>query len=671
MNPVPLGAPPNFMNPGFVRKKQLKELILEAGADPKQVEVQAVKSQGNSANFLIRVLKKNLVERKKLLEIIQKSWGVKAVDLSQVTIDPDVLKVVPASLQKRHALLPFAKEEGILFVAIPDPRDLFVIDDIQLRTGLEVKAYFAFPDDIAQAARKASGGPDGKPGHESPGAEHAAGGVSSIDLAIDDEDEEEPSEEEGEEEQAPTEAASEALEKALESVRAQAQESSALTEGLEVEADQKSDITEVDTAAPEVEKLVNIIILGAIREKASDIHVEPYEDPKGKRSKVGVRLRVDGMLRDAKYIKIPWAFRNAIIAKLKIMTKTMNITERRTPQSGRIQVMAKGNPVEFRVEIVPTAYGESCVMRVLDRRSVQVDINSMGFIPDTLQKYLGLLQGVGGKKNFGLVLVCGPTGSGKSTTLYGSLNYINRPDIKILTAENPVEYNLDGIIQVPVNPDLKLSGDKVFDFSAALRSFLRLDPDVIMVGEIRDKETAQIAMEAAMTGHLVFSTIHTNDAPSSISRLTEMHIPAFLVASTVKAVLAQRLARRICSECKTEADPTPEEIAIFKEHQVELPSGAKLFKGRGTDCAVCKGSGFKGRCGIHELMVMDDNIRTLALKEVAAGPLKEAAVAGGMRTIIQDGLMKCLSGLTTVREVLGGAAEGKEEKPPPETLKKS
>jgi type IV pilus assembly protein PilB len=295
-------------------------------------------------------------------------------------------------------------------------------------------------------------------------------------------------------------------------------------------------------------------------------------------------------------------------------------------------------------------------MRILDREAVQVNIEQLGFLPDTLEKFLSLLKGIGGKKNFGLILVCGPTGSGKSTTLYAALNYVNRPDIKILTAENPVEYNLDGIIQVPVNPDIKLGEDKKFDFALALRSFLRLDPDVIMVGEIRDQETAHIAMEAAMTGHLVFSTIHTNDAPSAISRLTEMGLPQFLVATTLKAVMAQRLCRRLCPECKTPHDPTPEEIKVFQENNVKLPAGTKIYGPVG--CATCKNIGYKGRAGLHELLVMTDEMRAFCLGTVAADPVRIAAKKLGMRLILQDGLEKVIQGMTTVREVLGGAEEG-------------
>jgi len=297
-------------------------------------------------------------------------------------------------------------------------------------------------------------------------------------------------------------------------------------------------------------------------------------------------------------------------------------------------------------------------MRILDRKAVQVDINKLGFFPDTLDRLLDLLKGVGGKKNFGLILLCGPTGSGKSTTLYACLNHINRSDIKILTAENPVEYNLDGVVQVQVNPDLKLGDDKLFDFATALRSFLRLDPDVIMVGEIRDRETAQVCMEAAMTGHLVFSTIHTNDAPSAVSRLTEMGVPAFMVATTIKCVIAQRLCRRICTDCKTGHTLTPDEAEVYKVNGFKLPEGTQVFTGKG--CDSCRGSGFKGRMGIHELLIMDDPVRAIVLESVASDGIREVAIHKSpqkMRTILIDGLNKALQGLTTVREVLGGAAE--------------
>ncbi|TBR24371.1 type II/IV secretion system protein, partial [bacterium] len=448
-----------------------------------------------------------------------------------------------------------------------------------------------------------------------------------------------------------------ALGKLIESVQHNAEQPPDM--GGEIAKDTpKSDISDVDASAPEVEKWVNAIFLSAIQSKTSDIHIEPLEDPNGKNSKVVLRFRQDGFLKPGPF-SIPWAYRQAIAAKLKILTNSMNLTERRIPQSGRIQILAGGNPIEFRVEIVPTVYGESAVLRILDRRSIQVDIHKMGILEDTKNKLLALLQGIGGKKNFGLVVVCGPTGSGKSTTLYSCLNYINRPDIKILTAENPVEYNLDGIVQVPVNPDLKLGEGKTFNFAAALRSFLRLDPDVIMVGEIRDEETAHIAMEAAMTGHLVFSTIHTNDAPSTLARIIEMGVPKYMVAGTVKAILAQRLGRRICPDCAEEHDPKPEEVAVFKEHHIELPAGQKFKKGKG--CDSCKNSGFRGRVGFHELMVMTDNLRKQTLEDASALNITAHAIKEGMRTIMGDGLEKVKQGITTVREVLGGTEEAEKK----------
>ncbi|MCX5788177.1 MAG: ATPase, T2SS/T4P/T4SS family, partial [Elusimicrobia bacterium] len=552
------------------------------------------------------IVELGLMPKAPLLKVLSEEWRVKAVDLSQMDVDKEIVSIIPEAVARRHLAVPFAKEESMLFIAMADPRDFFVSEDIHLRTGLEVQAYLALPQDLTNALDNAYG----------------KGNAAAVSRLV------------------------EGMQKPSDGTE---------QPGVLIETDKpKSDIAEVDASAPEVEKFVNAIILTALTMKASDIHIEPQEDATGKDSKIVLRYRVDGALRSGQFT-IPWAYRNALIAKVKIMTNSMNITERRIPQSGRIQLIAGGNPVEFRVEVIPTAYGESCVMRILDRASVRVDIKTMGFLPDTLDGVLNLLKGIGGKKNYGLVMVCGPTGSGKSTTLYGMLNHVNRPDIKILTAENPVEYNIDGIIQVPVNPELKLGGDKCFDFASALRSFLRLDPDVIMIGEIRDEETAEIAMEAAMTGHLVFSTIHTNDAPSAISRIAEMGVPAYLVASTVKAILAQRLGRRLCKECKEPVDPKPEDIAVFKAHGVELSPGTKLYAPKG--CDVCKGLGYKGRVGFHELMINTEALRAVCLKNLASDVVRAQATKDGMRTIIMDGLEKVKQGITSIPEVLGGGGK--------------
>lgn len=585
-----------------IRKKSIKEILISYKfLNEEEYNKYFELAKKENKDLIAYLSEKKLIDEIKYLKSVSLEWGYPPVDLSKIEPQQEVLTIVAEAIAKKYQCVAFGKKDNMLYLAMADPRDFVVIEDISLRTGYTVKPFISLSHWINKLI------------------ETTYGAQSTLKV---------------------TKIVEEITQKVGDS------EISQITE-------EKKDITDIDPSAPEIEKIVNGIFLGALSQKASDIHIEPFEDPQNKNSKVLVRYRIDGMLKLAPF-NIPWSFRNAIIAKIKIMTNSMNITERRIPQSGRIQLIAKGNPIEFRVEVIPTVYGESCVMRILDRKAVQVDIKKLGFLDDTLDKFLKLLQGIGGKKNFGLILVCGPTGSGKSTTLYAALNYVNRPDIKILTAENPVEYNLDGIVQVPVNPDIKLGEDKKFNFALALRSFLRLDPDVIMVGEIRDQETAEIAMEAAMTGHLVFSTIHTNDATSSVSRLVEMGIPNYIVASTLKAVLSQRLCRRLCDECKQPYDPKPEEIEIFKANGVEIPPQTKFYQPKG--CKSCHDSGFKGRVGMHELLILDDPLRELILKEYASGPIRKLAIERGMRTIVCDGLIKVINGLTTVREVIGGSS---------------
>ena len=595
---------------GLQRKRNLREILIEdklvSEAQYKAAE-EAAKSDAKPIQQVI--IEQKLLPELKLLKVLADEWGFKAVDLSKMEAPPEVVQLLPEAVARKQLCVPFARQDNTLFLAMSDPRDFLIVEDIGLRTGLDVKPYLALATWVLKVLDTVYGKQD---------SAQVAQLVESVQQS-----------------------------------QAAAKPGDEETFSLAAEAEKK-DISDIDASAPEVEKLVNAIILGALSIKASDIHIEPFEDPNGKNSKVAIRYRVDGMLRVASF-SVPWAYRQAINAKIKIMTNSMNITERRIPQSGRIQIIAKGNPIEFRVEMVPTVYGESCVMRILDRASVRVDIKIMGFLPDTEKKLLEQFAGIGGKKNFGLVLVCGPTGSGKSTTLYACLNYVNRPDIKIITAENPVEYNIDGIVQVPVNPDVKLGADKKFDFASALRSFMRLDPDVIMVGEIRDEETAHIALEAAMTGHLVFSTIHTNDAPSALERLTQMGLPRFVVANTMKAVLAQRLARRLCKDCKTEDAPTPAELAVFEANNVKVPPNAKVYRAKG--CDTCKSTGFKGRVGMHELLILNEEIRIQLLTDPSAIPVRNIALKNGMRTLAMDGLEKVLLGLTTVKEVLGGSAE--------------
>ena len=566
------------------RRKSVKDILVENKLlSEDKLNAALEESKKLSIPLQQAIVNLKLMDKDTLLRKLGEEWNLKAVDLAELEIDSETVKLVPENSAKRYQAVPFAKEENSLFLAMADPRDLFAIEDIHLRTGFEIIPYLALSDDISRTLEKSYG----------------SGAV-----------------------------AEQALSKMLSSVGTDENSDVTIEKAKEEE---KSDITDVDASAPEVEKLVNVIILGALQKKASDIHIEPFE------KRVIVRYRVDGALQETTF-QTPFAYRNAVIAKIKIMTSSMDITEHRRPQDGRIQLVAGGKPIEFRVNIVPTVFGESVVMRILDRASIKVDLDKMGFLPDTLEKLK-----VAASKPYGITLVCGPTGSGKSTTLYSLLNWINEPDTKILTAENPVEYNLEGIVQVPTNKEIG------FDFSAALRAFLRQDPDVIMLGEIRDEETAITAMEAAMTGHLVFSTVHTNDSPSTIARLHEMGVPSFMISSSIEAILAQRLLRRVCSECKEQIQPGPQHDAIFKMFNLDT-SKMNLQKGKG--CSTCNGTGYKGRCGIHELLIMTDELRTLMLKEYASGPIRDLAVKQGMRLMVADALIKVINGVTTLEEVL-------------------
>jgi type IV pilus assembly protein PilB len=569
-------------NPNVLGRKSIKDIFLEhkllSSEKMEKALTEAKKTQKPLQQIFVDL---KLADRVDVLQVLSKEWRVRAVDLAEMDVDPEVVKIISEQNARRHLALPFAKEEKVLLVAMADPRDFFISEDIHLRTGYEVQSYLALPEDILRELSTVYGSTT------MTNAEDMVKGIT---------------------EQIPDDGGV-SLEKLEESV----------------------DVTEVDASAPEVERIVNAVIVGALQAKASDIHVEPFEH------RFIVRYRVDGLLREAPF-QIPMSYKNAVIAKIKIMTNQMDITERRKPQDGRIQVSAKGNPIEFRVNVVPTPYGESAVMRILDRSNIKVDMNQLGFHPELLENFKKLIV-----MPYGLILVCGPTGSGKSTTLYAALNSINSPDTKILTAENPVEYNLDGIVQVNINPEID------FTFAEALRAFLRQDPDIIMVGEIRDKETAQIGMEAAMTGHLVFSTIHTNDAPSAVARLHEMGVPSFLIGGTLEAVLAQRLVRRVCKECGKHIEATDEIKKIMDKYQIDI-SNAKFMKGKG--CANCNNTGFRGRLGIHELLIMSEEIRHMMLSEVSSSPIRELAVKQGMRLMMLDGLIKVAQGLTTVDEIL-------------------
>jgi len=402
------------------------------------------------------------------------------------------------------------------------------------------------------------------------------------------------------------------------------------------ELEEPQDLLDSSDEAPII-RLVNSLLFRAAKERASDIHIEPQEKD------ICVRFRVDGVLQEV--IRPPKRFQNSIASRVKIMGG-LNIAEKRLPQDGRIRVKLAGRDIDIRLSTTPTVFGERIVMRLLDKSAVLLDLAEIGMDKDQLAAMEGLIH-----KANGIVLVTGPTGSGKTTTLYAALSIINRPDLNIMTIEDPVEYQLQGISQTPVSPKIDLT------FANGLRSFLRQDPDVIMVGEIRDRETAEIAIQASLTGHLVFSTVHTNDAAGAITRLIDMGVEAYLVGSSLIGVLAQRLVRVLCKECREAYLPTPEELKeIGLSTEKQKPREPRMIY-RPKGCDACNGTGYRGRTGIYEIMMVDDAIRELAVKKVDSGSIKRAAVQKGMRTLMEDGGRKVLRGITSVAEVLSVTQE--------------
>jgi general secretion pathway protein E len=401
------------------------------------------------------------------------------------------------------------------------------------------------------------------------------------------------------------------------------------------ELEEPQDLLDSSDEAPII-RLVNSLLFRAAKERASDIHIEPQERD------ICVRFRVDGVLQEV--IRPPKRFQNSIVSRIKIMGG-LNIAEKRLPQDGRIRVKLAGRDIDIRLSTTPTVYGERSVLRLLDKSAVILDLAEIGMDTDQLARMEQIIH-----KSHGICLVTGPTGSGKTTTLYAALSKINRPDLNIMTIEDPVEYQLQGISQTPVNPKIELT------FANGLRSFLRQDPDVIMVGEIRDLETAEIAIQASLTGHLVFSTVHTNDAAGAVTRLVDMGVEPFLVASSLMGVLAQRLVRTLCKECREIYVPTAEELKeIGINQKMLLDAGGKLY--RPTGCNECNNTGYRGRLGIYEMMMLDDDIRQLILKNVDSGTIKKQAVAKGMKTLMDDGARKVLRGVTSIAEVLSVTQE--------------
>ncbi len=523
-----------------------------------------------------------------ITSVLSRQYGVPSINLAYFEIDPGVIKLIPVETAQKYMIVPLSRVGSTLTIATADPTNVFAMDDIKFMTGFNVEPVVATEASILEALEKYYGTP------------HAI-----------------------------------ELKKVYEEIAQGDKDSFELDLEAAAEDEEKVSIDELQRSSEEapIIKLVNLILSESLKKGASDIHIEPYEKD------FRIRFRIDGILYNI--MSPPLRLKDAITSRIKIMAK-MDISEKRLPQDGRIKIRTtfngKKKEIDYRVSTLPTLFGEKLVLRILDRDNLPLDMSRLGFEEISLKRVeAGIL------KPYGMVLVTGPTGSGKTSTLYSALNRLNTPETNIMTAEDPVEYNFRGINQVQIKEQIGLT------FAAALRSFLRQDPNIILVGEIRDFETTEIAIKAALTGHLVLSTVHTNDAPSTISRLLNMGIEPFLVATSVHLICAQRLIRKICAECKTEIK-TPPQTLINVGFSAEEAKNIQTFKGEG--CKTCNGTGYKGRVGLYEVMDVTEEIQELILVGASAREIKRKAVEEGMLTLRHSGLTKIKAGVTTLDEVL-------------------
>ncbi len=598
-----------LVSSGLITEDQLKKALATQ------------KSEGGRLGSIL--VKLGSVQEDKLMTFLSKQYGVPYVDLSKFEINPAVIKHIPAEVAQKYRIMPINRAGATITIAMVDPSNIFAIDDIKFMTGYNVEAVVATEGAIIEAVRKYYGaaarslvaGKSGGVATSSAPKEERKISLDAKDYAMD-------------------ENAEDSFVDDIDTGGVvDVEDFDNLVHGavdeLEVIEDEKLDTLSDEVEAPII-KLVNGILLRAAKAGVSDIHIEPYE------KKFRVRYRLDGVLKTV--MGLPLKIRNAIISRVKIMA-SLDIAERRLPQDGRIKLkMSKNKVMDFRVSVLPTLFGEKIVMRLLDKSNLQLDMTKLGFDEDQLRDFKDALG-----KPFGMVLVTGPTGSGKTTTLYSALSELNTDSENIMTAEDPVEFNLMGINQVQMKDDIGLN------FAAALRSFLRQDPDIIMVGETRDYETAEIGVKAALTGHLVLSTLHTNDAPSTINRLLNMGVEPFLVSSAVILIVAQRLVRKACQNCK-KPQKLPVETFIAAGFDPEEAKTVVSYKGEG--CDICNQTGYKGRVALYEVMPLRDDIKELILQGASVFDLKKAAVAGGMKTLRSSGLLKVKAGLTSLEEVV-------------------
>jgi general secretion pathway protein E len=591
-NPSPLAGggtllpfPAELKGPEAFIGRPIGEILqITAGVSPEQLQEalnQQLEKGGRLGELLLSA---KVISEEQLLKALALQLDLPfAARLPVEQITPELLSKVPINFAKQTKLLPVRIEDGTVVVATSDPLDTALLDEARLLLDSPVSALLAPSQAILDGINQVY--------------DRAANEAERLmdNMAMDDLD------------------------------------------TLAHELEEPQDLLDAaDDEAPII-KLVNSLLFQAAKERASDIHIEPFE------RELAVRFRVDGVLREK--IKPPKRFQKAIASRVKIMGN-LNIAETRLPQDGRIRIKLAGRDIDIRLSTVPTSFGERIVMRLLDKSVVILDLAEIGFSPEQLEVMDSLI-----KRSHGILLVTGPTGSGKTTTLYAALSKINNPDLNILTVEDPVEYQITGIGQVQANPKIDLT------FASALRSFLRQDPDVIMVGEIRDLETAEIAIQASLTGHLVFSTVHTNDAPGAITRLIDMGVEPFLVASSLVGCLAQRLVRVVCKDCREAYVPTDEELAEMGLQRSDMAKAGVDHLYRATACSNCNNTGYRGRTGIYEMMIVSDDIRQQVLRKVDSNTIKRSAIAQGMRTLLQDGATKVIRGITTSAELLSVTQE--------------
>ena len=537
----------------------------------------AVKESEKSGEPLRKSLVKlGMVSEEDIANFFEEQLGVPRIDLKNYLIDPKILALVPETLARKHLLVPLFKTGDTITIATADPLNIIALDEVRLKTKSNIEPAVATETEIKNAISQYYG---------------TSGSIEDVIKSID--------------------------------VKSLAMEEAGKEE--EIEPDKLRNMAE---EAPII-KLVNLVIMQAIRDKASDIHVEPEEDS------LMIRFRIDGVLHEE--YTVPKHLQAAVLSRMKIMSD-MNIATKRIPQDGRFRIKTEAGQIDMRVSSLPTIYGENIVMRLLDTSSILIGLGQIGFDEKNLEHFKSLIV-----KPHGIILVTGPTGSGKTTTLYSALNTINKPDKNIITVEDPVEYQLKMIRQCQVNPKAGLT------FASGLRSILRQDPDVIMVGEIRDLETAEIAVQSALTGHLVFSTLHTNDAPSSLTRLVDMGVEPFLISSSIIGIIAQRLVRTICGSCKESYVPSKQ---VLDDLGIPIADTTNLKFYRGKGCKTCKNTGYKGRLGIFEMLMLNDKMRDMILAKVSSNQIKKAAQEAGMKTLREDGLAKVLAGMTTIDEVM-------------------